>query len=316
MKPKVHIDGHNGSTGLKIHELLANRDDLTLSTLPDEVRKDPDARQAVLRQCDLAILCLPDIAAKQAVDWLDGSDTRVIDASSAHRVSPHWIYGIPELPGQREIIRNAQRVANPGCYPTSVILLIRPLVDAGLVAPDAPIVVHALSGYSGGGRPLIERWEVSDNGLNSLSFEAPYSLDRVHKHVPEMKKYSRLKTDPQFVPAVGPFRCGMRVQIPLHANMLGDTDAISIWHALSERYRDETFVTVAPLGGPVEKDEFSFDPQRCNNTNRIELLVLPHQSGHVLLMAILDNLGKGASGAAVQNLNLMLGFDEATGLLN
>jgi N-acetyl-gamma-glutamyl-phosphate reductase len=316
MKPKVHIDGHNGSTGLKIRELLASRDDLTLSTLPDALRKDPDARQAVLRQSDLAILCLPDIAAKQAIDWLEGSDTRVIDASSVHRVSPGWTYGIPELPGQREIIRNAQRVANPGCYPTSVILFMRPLIDAGLVMPDAPIVVHALSGYSGGGRPLIEHWEASDNRLNSLSFEAPYGLDRVHKHVPEMKKYGRLKTDPQFVPAVGPFRCGMRVQIPLHTNLLGDTDATAIWNVLNERYRDETFVTVAPLGGPAEKDEFSFDPQRCNNTNRIELLVLPHQSGHVLLMAILDNLGKGASGAAVQNLNLMLGCDEATGLRN
>ena len=314
MKPKVHIDGHNGSTGLKIHELLANRDDLTLSTLPDEERKDPEARQTVLRQCDLAILCLPDSAAKQAVDWLEGLDTRVIDASSAHRVSPGWTYGLPELPGQREAIRGAQRVTNPGCYPTSVVLLMRPLVDAGLVAPDAPIAVHALSGYSGGGRPLIERWEMSDNGLNSLLFEAPYSFDCVHKHIPEMKQHSRLTTDPQFVPAVGPFRCGMRVQIPLHRNLLGNSDANFIWNALSERYRDETFVTLAPLGGPAEQDEFSFDPQRCNNTNRIELLVLPHPSGHVLLMGILDNLGKGASSAVVQNLNLMLGFDEATDL--
>ena len=314
MKPKVHIDGHNGSTGLKIYELLAQRDDLTLSTLPDEVRKDPDARQAALRHCDLAILCLPDSAAKQAVDWLEGSDTRVIDASSAHRVSTGWTYGIPELPGHRESIRDAQRVSNPGCYPTTVILFIRPLVDAGLVAPDAPIVVHALSGYSGGGRPLIEHWEESNNGLNSLPFEAPYTLDRVHKHIPEMKQYSRLTTDPQFVPAVGPFRRGMRVQIPLHRNLLGDSDADAVWNALRERYRDETFVTVAPLGGPPEQNEFSFDPQLCNNTNRVELTVLPHPSGHVLLMAILDNLGKGASGAAVQNLNLMLGFDEAKGL--
>lgn len=314
MKPTVHIDGHNGSTGLKIHELLATRDDLTLSTLPDEVRKDPAARQAALRQCDVAILCLPDSAARQAVAWLEGSDTRVIDASSVHRVTPGWTYGIPELPGQREAIRNAQRLANPGCYPTSVILLMRPLIDAGLVAQDAPIVVHALSGYSGGGRPLIEHWEVSDKRLKSLPFEAPYALDRVHKHIPEMKKYSRLTMDPQFMPAVGPFRCGMRVQIPLHTNLLDKSDADAIWNALSERYRDETFVAVAPLGEPAEHNEFSFDPQRCNNTNRIELLVLPHPSGHVLLMGILDNLGKGASGAAVQNLNLMLGFAEATGL--
>ncbi len=314
MKPKVHIDGHNGSTGLRIHELLAHRDDLSLSTLPDDVRKDPAARQAALRQCDLAILCLPDAASQEAVQWLKGSDTRVIDASSAHRVSPGWTYGLPEIAGQRDAIRAAQHVANPGCYPTSVILFMRPLVGAGLVPPQAALTVHALSGYSGGGRQLIERWEAADRELKSLRFEAPYALDRVHKHIPEMQHYSQLVAEPQFVPAVGPFRCGMRVQIPLPASLLGNVDGEAIWNTLEERYRDETFVRVTPLTNAAEQDEFRFDPQRCNGTNRIELTVVPHPSGHVLLIGILDNLGKGACGAAIQNLNLMLGFDETAGL--
>ena len=238
----------------------------------------------------------------------------VIDASTAHRVNPEWTYGIPELDGKRESIRTAKRVANPGCYPTSVILFLEPLISGGILEQTAPITIHALSGYSGGGRTLIERWEDSTGGLPTLPYEAPYALDRVHKHIPEMKYYTGLTEDPQFVPAVGAFHSGMRVQIPLPKSLLGTATAGDIWAALNARYADEPFVRLAPLDAPSDRDETSFDPQRNNGTNCVDLHVLPNPSGHVLLVGILDNLGKGASGAAVQNLNLMLGLDEGTGI--
>ena len=316
MTATIFIDGHNGSTGLRIHELLGQRGDLRITTLSDELRKDADARRSALVASDLAVLCLPDAAARQAVEWAAAAETRVIDASSAHRVSPGWVYGLPELPAQRERIRSAKFVANPGCYPTSVILLLRPLVEAGHVVSSAPITIHALSGYSGGGRSLIERWESSESGLSDLPFEAPYALDQVHKHIPEMKEYARLDMDPQFVPAVAPFPCGMRVQIPLHRSQCHGTPR-EIWNTIAKAYDGEPFVNVLSFedfDNHVERNEFTFDPRQCNGTNRVQLRVLPNPAGHVLLLGILDNLGKGACGAAVQNLNLMLGLDEAVGL--
>jgi N-acetyl-gamma-glutamyl-phosphate reductase len=196
-----------------------------------------------------------------------------------------------------------------------VILALRPLVDARLVPKSAPIAVHALSGYSGGGRELIEKWQDPARGLLALPFEAPYALERVHKHVPEMTKYAGLEHAPQFVPAVGPFRCGMRVEIPLHAAWLArDVGGKRVWEALAERYREEPFVRVQPYAEPPVFDDLTFDPRRCNDTNRIELHVVPNPAGHVLLVALLDNLGKGASGVAIQNLNLMLGLSEGAGL--
>jgi N-acetyl-gamma-glutamyl-phosphate reductase len=316
MRPRVFIDGEVGTTGLRIREGLAHREDLELVHVAPEHRKDPAARRACLESADLAILCLPDEAARQAVEWLEGGRTRVLDPSTAHRVAGGWTYGLPELaPGQREAIVRAQRVSNPGCYATGVVLLLRPLVDAGLLPAATPVTIHALSGYTGGGRSMIERWEDPARNLLALRFEAPYALDRVHKHVPEMRHFARLAREPQFVPAVVPFRCGMRIEIPLHADVLGPgASGKSIWEVLAERYRGEGFVRVLPVRDPLDSDERSFDPQACNDTNRIDLHVLPHRSGHVLLVAILDNLGKGASGAAIQNLNLMLGLPEATGL--
>jgi len=221
------------------------------------------------------------------------------------------VYGLPELtPTQRAAIRGAKLVSNPGCYASALILLVRPLIDAGILAADAPLTCHALSGYSGGGRQLIEKWEDPQGGLLSLPYEAPYALDRVHKHVPEMVRHTGLRSEPYFEPAVGPFRCGMRVQIPLHASVLpaGGGAAADVCDALTERYRNEPFVRVLPPPAPPGPDERSFDPLACNDTNRIDLQALPHPSGHVLLMARLDNLGKGASGVAIQNLNLMLGL--------
>jgi N-acetyl-gamma-glutamyl-phosphate reductase len=316
MTKRVFIDGHAGTTGLRIREWLAARRDIELLTPSDAERKSVSARRAFIAEADLAILCLPDDAAREAAAWADASGTRVLDASTAHRVGDGWVYGLPELePGQRERIRVAPRVSNPGCYPSAFVLLVRPLIDAGLLAADSPLGIHALSGYSGGGRPMIERWEDPANGLASLPFEAPYALDRSHKHIPEMVRYARLRLDPQFVPAVGPFACGMRVEVPLHAALISaGTTGKPIWEALAERYRGEPFVHVHPIEEPESSHEYRLDPRACNDTNRIELRVIPHPSGHCLLVGVLDNLGKGAAGVAIQNLNLMLGIDETTGL--
>jgi N-acetyl-gamma-glutamyl-phosphate reductase len=314
--PRVYIDGHVGTTGLRIREWLDGRKDLELLT-PDEARrKDPEQRRELLESADLAVLCLPDDAAREAASWLEGSDTRILDASNAHRVVDGWVYGLPEIaPEQREAIAAAPRVSNPGCYPTPVILAIRPLVEAGLLADDLPLSIHALSGYSGGGRSMIEKWEDPEQGLPSLPYEAPYALDSRHKHLPEMQRFARLTREPQFTPAVGAFRCGMRVQIPLHREFLcAGATGKALWEVLDERYRDEAYVRVIPIAEPLASHERSFDPQACNDTNRLELRVLPHPSGHVLLMGTLDNLGKGAAGAAIQNLNLMLGVGETEGL--
>ena len=316
MLPKVFIDGHTGTTGLRIHQWMAAREDVELLTLPQELRRNPEERRGQILESDVAILCLPDEAAVEVAEWVQESDTRLIDASTAHRVAVGWAYGLPELePGQRSAIGQAKYVSNPGCYPTGFILLVRPLIDAGLLAPDAPVSINALSGYSGGGNTLIEKWENPDSGLSGLPYEAPYALYQRHKHVPEMMRYGGVSAEPQFVPAVGPFRCGMRVQVPIHASLLAPgTTGETVWETLYERYLGEPFVEVAPRPEPGTLDERSFDPEACNDSNRIQLHVAAHPSGHILLVALLDNLGKGACGAAIQNLNLMLAFPEGAGL--
>jgi len=315
-KPTVFIDGQAGTTGLHIRELLGSRSDLVVVEVEPSKRKDPNARAELLNGADVSILCLPDDAAREAVALITTPRARVIDASTAHRVSPDWTYGLAELaPGQREAIAKATRVSNPGCYPTAVALLVRPLVDAALLAPETPLAIHALSGYSGGGTAMITRWRAPEHGLSALPFEAPYALGKQHKHIPEMVSYGKLRNEPQFVPAVGPYYKGMRVEIPLPAGTLPrGVDAQALQAALSQRYQGERFVRVLPFGTGLEGDEHALSPLACNDTNRIELRVLPHPSGHVLLVAILDNLGKGAGGAAVQNLNLMLALDESASL--
>lgn len=313
--PKVYIDGHVGTTGLRIRDWLAGRDDITLVEIDEQDRKDPKARQACLRAADVAVLCLPDDASREAAEWVADGETRLLDASTAFRTDDRWVYGLPELvSGQRDAIRSGRFVSNPGCYPSAFLLLVRPLVDAGLLRSEVPVSIHALSGYTGGGRSLIERWEDDDIGLDALPFEAPYALDRVHKHIPEMLDYSGLGAAPQFVPAVGPFACGMRVQVPLHSSTLNGVTAQQIWEALDARYKGEPFVKVHPLAPNAAVDEFTYNPTACNDTNRMELHVAENPAGHVLLIAILDNLGKGASGVAIQNLNIMLGLAETSGL--
>ncbi len=314
MPPRIYIDGHAGTTGLRIRDWLAGRQDIDLSTLDEGRRKDGAARHDAIAAADVTVLCLPDDAAPEAARWAAAEGTRVIDASTAHRVAHGWTYGLPELDaGQRDAIREARFVANPGCYPSAVILLTRPLVDAGLLPQDTPVSIHALSGYSGGGRGLIEKWESPERGLGSLPYEAPYALGARHKHIPEMMAYGRLTLEPQFVPAVGPFRCGMRVEVPIPLGLLpaGGTSS-AILECLRDRYAGEPFVRVVPHPDPRAAHERSLDPRACNDTNRVELHVLPHPSGHTLLVALLDNLGKGASGVAIQNLNLMLGLPEGS----
>lgn len=316
MGTKVFIDGHAGTIGIRIRELLSERRDLTVIEIAEARRKDPAARRAHLNECDVAILCLPDDAAREAVALVENPDVRVIDGSTAHRVAEGWVYGLPEITaGQRAAIAHAKRVSNPGCWPTGVSLLLRPLLDAELLPSDVAITIHGLSGYSGGGKAMIDKWESSASGLAGLPYEAPYALDRRHKHIDEMMRYGGLLREPYFVPAVGPFRCGMRIEIPLHAALLPPaTRPERIVEAYRARYEGERFLRVHDVAASSPSDERTFDPCVCNDTNRVELRVIPNPGGHVLLMAVLDNLGKGASGAAVQSLNLMLGLPEDTGL--
>jgi N-acetyl-gamma-glutamyl-phosphate reductase len=316
MTPRVFIDGNVGTVGLRIRQWLAGRRDLELVELPESQRKDLGARRDAIQSAQVAVLCLPDPAAREAAEIALENGVRVLDASTAHRVAQGWVFGLPELgASQRAEIARARAVATTGCWSVATILLVKPLVDAGILSADTPLHIHGLSGYTGGGREMIAKWEDPQRGLLTHVYEAPYALDKLHKHVPEMKRYGGLTRDPAFVPAVGPFACGMRVEIPLHADLVpGIAGGKSIYEALETRYKSEPFVKLEPMREPLDSNESSFDPRACNDTNRIELRVLPHPSGHVLLMAILDNLGKGASGSAIQNLNLMLGLPEGAGL--
>ena len=316
MSSKIYIDGHVGTTGLRIREWLVGRNDLEVITLTEEQRRDTEARREAVLSADIAILCLPDDAAREVASWVKDGKTRLIDASTAHRVAKGWVYGLPELqPTQRELIRNAKYVSNPGCHSSAFLLLTRPLTDEGILPKDASLTGHSLSGYSGGGRSMIAKWEDPAKGLSTLPYEAPYSWQAVHKHIPEMTKFSGLVIEPQFLPALGPFRCGLRVQVPLHASLLKrDADGKAIWELFKKRYDKEEFVSVLPLEGAEQVSETTYDPRVCNDTNTVELRVIPHPSGHVTLMAVLDNLGKGACGVAIQCLNQMLGIHESRGL--
>jgi N-acetyl-gamma-glutamyl-phosphate reductase len=311
----VFIDGEAGTTGLQIADRLRQRTDLTVLRIDPAQRKDSEARARMLREADVAILCLPDDAAQEAVG-LAGSDCRIIDASTAHRVAPGWMYGLPELePGARERIATARRVSNPGCYPQGFVLLTRPLIDAGVLPRELPLRTHAVSGYSGGGRALIDTYRSFDAETRERLNTRPYALGLAHKHVPEMQAYSGTTVTPLFTPMVGDFHQGMLVHVPLFTSEL--TGAPSLEDAqgmLAQRYRNEPFVRVLPVGAPEVVEAGFLNPTACNHTNRIELMVFGN-AAQLLLVARYDNLGKGASGAAMQNLNLMIGADETTGLV-
>ncbi|MFN3815961.1 N-acetyl-gamma-glutamyl-phosphate reductase [Brevundimonas sp.] len=310
MTHTIFIDGEAGTTGLEIRERLEARADLELLLL-GERRRDVAARREALNGADAVILCLPDDAAKEAVAMIDNPAVKVIDASTAHRTALGWTYGFPEMDAeQRAAVAGSTRVSNPGCYPTGFIALMRPLVRAGLVPVDHPVSVNAVSGYSGGGKAMIAEFE----GEGAATAHRAYGLTLTHKHVPEMTRHAGLSRPVLFAPAVGNYRQGMLVEVPLHLSALPETPSIERLHgALLEAYAGARFVEVADL--ETTEAMIGIEPEGLNGTNRLRLHVFGDRSGaQARLVALLDNLGKGASGAAVQNLNLMLGLDEAAGL--
>jgi N-acetyl-gamma-glutamyl-phosphate reductase len=312
---KVFIDGEAGTTGLQIRERLAGRADITLLSIDPDKRKDAGARHALLNAADVVVLCLPDQAAREAVALIENDRTRVIDASTAFRTAPDWVYGFAEMTvGQREAIASAKRVSNPGCYPTGFIALVRPLVEAGLLPKGYPLTVNAVSGYSGGGKAMIAEFEDTASPAYVQTPFRLYGLGLAHKHVPEMRAHGLLSRAPVFSPAVGRYAQGMLVEVPLHLQALpGAPPAHLLREALSAHYAGAAFVTVADDAEAAALT--TLDPEGLNGTNRMALFVFANaETGHCRLVALLDNLGKGASGAAVQNLNLMMGAAETAGL--
>jgi N-acetyl-gamma-glutamyl-phosphate reductase len=315
MAPKVFIDGEAGTTGLQIRERLAGRRDLELVSIDPARRKDPDARRAMLNGADAVILCLPDEAAREAVGLVENEAVRIIDASTAYRTASGWTYGFAESePGQREAIAASRRISNPGCYPTGAIALLRPLVRGGLLPADWPVTINAVSGYTGGGRSMIAEFE---DAAAPNHTEVPYRIyatSLAHKHVPEIQTWAGLTHRPLFAPAVGRYAQGMIVEVPLQLWALPGRPAPSDLHAaLAGAYSGERFVEVATMEEAAGLA--SLDPEGLNGTNRLRLYVFGNADcGQARLVALLDNLGKGAAGAAVQNLNLALGLPEDAGL--
>ncbi|MBQ8975136.1 MAG: N-acetyl-gamma-glutamyl-phosphate reductase [Oscillospiraceae bacterium] len=308
MKPKIYIDGKEGTTGLQIYERLGEREDIDLLLIDEDKRKDVSEREKLINAADIVFLCLPDEAARQAVKLVHNSKTRIIDASTAHRTAQGWDYGFPELsPEHRQAIALSKRVANPGCHASGFISCVYPLVKAGILPPDYPLTCYSLTGYSGGGKKLIAEYEAPDRDIRHESHRI-YGTNLKHKHLPEMVKVCGLKTAPVFSPILGDFYCGMATTIMLHNALLG-VDVETIHKALAGHYAKQRFVSVAPLGG----DESVIYASTNAGTNNMRIIVCGSEE-HTTVTSVFDNLGKGASGAAVQYMNIMLGLDEATGL--
>lgn len=310
MKPKIYIDGKEGTTGLQIYERLGTRSDVELLLIDEEKRKDPAERKKYLNAADIVFLCLPDAAAKEAVGMIENTTTRVIDASTAHRVDPAWVYGFPELSaGQRAAIASARFVANPGCHATGFLASAAPLVRLGIVPADYPFTCYSLTGYSGGGKKMIAQYE-DENRDPALDSPRVYGLNLHHKHLPEMTLVAGLRQPPVFCPVVSDFYKGMATTVALHNSLLpGQPTAQEIHAALAAYYAGQRFVTVAPFGW----EEPMIASNAMAGSNGLQLIVCGHET-QTTVTALFDNLGKGASGAAVQNMNIMLGLDEAAGL--
>lgn len=311
MRPLVYIDGKEGTTGLQIYDRLAGREDIQLLLIDEEKRKDVEERRRLMNQADLVFLCLPDQAACEAVSLVTNDHTRIIDASTAHRTAPGWVYGFPELGcGQREAIAKARRVANPGCYATGFIALVRPLVEQGILPADAALTAHALSGYTGGGKKTIAQYEAADREPELVS-PRHYAVNLNHKHIPEMMAVCGLERRPIFMPIICDFPQGMVVTVPLYLDQLrGEQSVGSLRAVYDDYYRGAAFVKLRPADAPACGFVGS---NNLAGSNELQIFVCGNDE-QVMLAARLDNLGKGASGAAVQNMNLMLGFEETTGL--
>jgi N-acetyl-gamma-glutamyl-phosphate reductase len=317
MAPKIFIDGEVGTTGLQIRQRLVGRNDIELISIDPAKRKEVSARKEIINRADVVILCLPDDAAREAVGFIENDRTRVIDASTAYRTAEGWAYGFPELTrGQRAVIKAARYVSNPGCYPTGFISLVRPLTDAGIVPKSFPLSVNAVSGYSGGGRKMIEEFEDQTSPHYTKVPYRIYGLTLAHKHVPEMKMHGGLDHPPIFAPSVGRYTEGMIVEVPLPLYALPTAPKVQDLHkVLAAAYAGERFVQVASLDEAASLSTLA--PESVNGTNTMKLYVFGSDKlQQARLVAVLDNLGKGASGAAVQNLNLMLGLDETAGLVD
>ncbi|HHY83257.1 MAG TPA: N-acetyl-gamma-glutamyl-phosphate reductase [Clostridiales bacterium] len=314
MAYKVYVDGQEGTTGLKIQDYLSQRTEIELLKIDPQKRKDISARKEYLNEADLVFLCLPDDAAREAVSLIDSKRTKVIDASTAHRINKDWVYGLPELGGgQRDRIRTALRVANPGCHATGFILLVFPLIQLRILPKDYPVCCTSITGYSGGGKKLISKYETSPKEL--VSSPKPYGLSLKHKHLPEMREITGLEYPPVFQPVVANYYKGMAVSVPLVSRLLDKKlDAGNIRELLAEYYSGEHFIKVMPyFADGIPDGDGYFNPEACNDTNNVEIFVFGNDD-QILLMARFDNLGKGASGAAIQNMNLMLGLNETAGL--
>ncbi len=315
----VFVDGQEGTTGLRIHEYLAARSDIEVLRIDADKRKDAAERARLLNAADVAFLCLPDAASREAAAMITNPNTCLIDASTAHRTVAGWAFGLPELAAdQRAKIRASKRIANPGCHASAFILALRPLVDAGLVDAEALVTATSITGYSGGGKSMIADYEAG--GQAKLASPRPYGLGLAHKHLPEMMSHTGLRVAPVFMPIVGPFYKGLTVSVPLHLSQLrAGAQAEDVQQALAAHYEGERFIRVMPLRDAATLNDGFFDVQACNDSNRVDLFVFAtegqqQQTGQVMLMARLDNLGKGASGAAVQSMNVHLGLDEGLGL--
>lgn len=313
MKPKIYIDGSAGTTGLRINERFQGRDDIEILSIPEELRKDPETRKDFINRSDITFLCLPDAASIEAVSMIENDDVRIIDTSTAHRTTPGWAYGFPELsPEFRNAIRTGKRIANPGCHASGFIAVTYPLVAKGILPKDYPVTSYSLTGYSGGGKKMIAEYE-SENRNKELDSPRMYALTQQHKHLKEMKQITKLNELPLFTPIVADYYSGMVVTLPLYTKMLnGSQTAKSIQEFFSEYYKDEPFIQVLPYGCEEKLNGF-LGSNNCSGWDGMQICITGNDD-RVMISSRFDNLGKGASGAAIQCMNIMLGCDETTGL--